>query len=70
MRELATFAERQGYVEEVLADTTHPHWMRALEYCTERGYGKTPQTVVHEGDPDKPVKHEHVVKWGGLEIPL
>lgn len=70
MRELATYAEKQGYVEEVLADTRHPHWMRAVEFVTERGYGKTPQTVVHEGDAEKPITVEHKIKWGNLEVPL
>ena len=70
MRELASLAEQQGYVEAVLKDPTHPHWMRALEYVTERGYGKAPQTVEVTGEGGGAVKTELTIRWGGLEVPL
>lgn len=28
------------HVRDVLADPTHPQWMRAMEFASERGFGK------------------------------
>jgi hypothetical protein len=52
MAGLASWSEVHTALESILRDPEHPHWMRALEYATERGYGKVTQPV--GGDPDAP----------------
>lgn len=37
---IADNAVKKGYVEQILTDPEHQHFMRALEWATERGYGK------------------------------
>lgn len=40
---LASWSRTLGAVEAILADPNHPHFMRALDYVSERGYGKVAQ---------------------------
>lgn len=46
----ATFAA----VTRILADPTHPHFMSALKWASEHGYGKPAQPIA--GDPDRPLE--------------
>lgn len=40
MAECASRDETIEALEEILRDRDHPHFMRALEFCADRGYGK------------------------------
>lgn len=42
---LASRAKTVKQVEEILDDKDHQHFMRALEYATDRGYGKEAQPL-------------------------
>jgi len=64
MRELVTWAERQGHLESVLGDPEHPQWMAALKYATEYGYGKPTQSVAVSTEPRAPI----VWRFGDREI--
>lgn len=48
LRELASADEVLDAVRAILQDHSHPQFLRALEYASERGYGKEAQGV--EGD--------------------
>ncbi len=56
MAALATWTDKAGYLEAVLGDITHAHWMRALEFVTEQGYGKVPQAMQHAGKDGAPLR--------------
>ncbi len=45
MQHLATREETIAVLTQILADPQHPHFMRALEFCAERGFGKVPAPV-------------------------
>lgn len=49
MAALATFAEKEGHLATVLRNPDHPHFMSAVRFVTEYGYGKVPQAVEHSG---------------------
>jgi hypothetical protein len=55
MAALATWVDKAGYLEAVLGNTNHPFWMRAVEYVTERGYGKVAQGLEVSGKDGKAV---------------
>jgi len=40
MAQCASRDETIAALEEILRDKDHPHFMRALEFCADRGYGK------------------------------
>lgn len=48
LRALASADEVLDAVAAILSDPSHPQFLRALEYASERGYGKEAQGV--EGD--------------------
>ena len=48
-RELVSGAKTMENVREILADTNHPHFMSALKWAAEHGYGKAKETVEHQG---------------------
>jgi hypothetical protein len=45
MQRLASREETIAMLTHILADPQHPHFMRALEFCAERGFGKVPAPV-------------------------
>lgn len=45
LQALASWDEVLVTLERILRDPDHPQFMRALEYCADRGYGKPPQQV-------------------------
>lgn len=49
MAALATFAEKSGFLATVISNPDHPHFMSAVKYVTEYGYGKVPQAHEHSG---------------------
>lgn len=57
MRALSTWAEKQGFIEDVLKDPEHPHWASTLKLVIEQGYGKAEQSVTHRGS----VAIEHMI---------
>lgn len=48
LRELASSDSAIAGLTAIINDPTHPHYLKALEFAAERGYGKEAQTV--EGD--------------------
>jgi hypothetical protein len=36
-------------IEAVLLDRSHPQWARALEFASDRAYGRPSQQVEHQG---------------------
>lgn len=44
-RELVTRDETWQAVQEILKDKGHPHYMSALKWAAEHGYGKPVETV-------------------------
>jgi hypothetical protein len=55
---LASSDEVLAHVRRVLADPDHPQWMRALEYASERGFGKETATVEQSGAVEVRVTYE------------
>lgn len=45
LRELASRPETVAGLDAILSDPGHPQYLRALEFVTERGYGKEPQAI-------------------------
>lgn len=45
LRELASRPETISGLDAILSDPSHPQYLRALEFVTERGYGKEPQGI-------------------------
>ncbi len=56
MAALADATLKRGYVEQILVDPHHPQFMKALEWATDRGYGKVPQTNEHTGKDGAPLR--------------
>lgn len=54
---LASRDETMAAVRRILDDPSHPQFIRALEYATERGYGKVAQAHEVKGE----VEHRHAV---------
>jgi hypothetical protein len=49
MRELATRQETEAQLITILSDSKHPHFLKALQYATEHGYGRATEHVEHSG---------------------
>lgn len=45
LRELASRPETVAGLDAILSDPAHPQYLRALEFVTERGYGKEAQAI-------------------------
>lgn len=56
-RALATRDATVAAVTAILSDPTHQHYMSALKWAAEHGYGKPKETVEHTGE----VKHGVVI---------
>lgn len=54
LRELASTNRTMAGLKQILADPAHPHYLKALEFAADRGYGKPTQLV--GGDPDQPLR--------------
>jgi hypothetical protein len=63
MRELASSDEILEHVRQVLANPDHPQWLGAWKWATERGYGKSPDSVEVSGPGGSPIPHALVVKF-------
>jgi hypothetical protein len=55
MRELTDLASRAEYLEAVIRDINHPHWLSAVKYVTDRGYGPVPKPVEISGRDGEPL---------------
>lgn len=49
MRTLASLAAKEKYAGKIIRDINHPHWLGAVKWVTEQGYGKPEQTVKTDG---------------------
>lgn len=49
MRELASGAETEAALQTILNDSQHPHYMKALAFAAEHGYGKPTDHVEMSG---------------------
>ena len=45
---MATRAETVASVEGILTDANHPHFMAALKWASENGYGRPTQTMASQ----------------------
>lgn len=62
---LASSADVERAVTEILQTPTHPHFVSALKWATEHGYGRPTEHVEHSGT----VSHKHQVwKLGDREV--
>lgn len=57
LAQLASRDETMAAVRRILEDPGHPQFIRALEYATERGYGKVAQQHEVKGE----MEHRHAV---------
>jgi hypothetical protein len=55
MRELASGAETEAALTKILNDSTHPHYMKALAFAAEHGYGKPTDHVEVSGKDGGPI---------------
>lgn len=55
MRELASREATQAALEAILETPTHPHYMKALAFAAEHGYGKATETVEMTGAGGGPI---------------
>jgi hypothetical protein len=64
-RELVTRDATWKAVQAILKDPEHSHYMSALKWASEHGYGKPTETVEVTGKDGGPIQ---VWKWGKREI--
>lgn len=55
MRELASGAEAEAALLTILKDSQHPHYMKALAFAAEHGYGKATDHVEMTGAGGAPL---------------
>jgi hypothetical protein len=55
MRELASGPETEKALKAILKNAKHPHYMKALAFAAEHGYGKATETVEHTGEGGGPI---------------
>jgi hypothetical protein len=65
MRELASGPETEAALTRILKDSTHPHYMRALAFAAEHGYGKPTDHVELSGQGGGPL--EMTVRFVGAK---
>lgn len=56
LAELASREATLDAVRRILEDPSHPQFLRAMEFATERGYGKVAQAVEHTGAAGAPLE--------------
>jgi len=61
MRKLASSNQVLRHVRSVLNDPSHPQFMAAWKWATERGYGKTPDSLEVSGPGGAPIPNEIII---------
>lgn len=64
-RELVTREATWKAVQAILKDSDHSHYMSALKWAAEHGYGKPTETLEVTGKDGGPIQ---IWKWGKREI--
>jgi hypothetical protein len=63
MRALASSEAMLNHVQDVLNNPDHPQWLGAWKWATERGYGKSPDSLEVSGPGGGAVPLEMVVRF-------
>ena len=71
-RRLASRKATVVQIEKILTDGDHPHFMKALAWAADRGFGRAAAPIEISGGDDNGVQVDSrlTVEWGDLKIPL